>query len=91
MAYRITYQIQPKRQGVFLRYFRLPALTLLCFCLFLLLTEMLWSDGMTAFGDILTPHGRIIAVSALNEMAEKLHDGESPVIAIVYFWEQLIS
>lgn len=89
MAYRITYQIQPKRQGIFLHYFRLPVLTLLCFCLFLFLTEILTSDEVIALGGIFTLPGRSIAVSALNEMAGKLYDGESPIIAIVNFWEVL--
>lgn len=45
MSYRIDYSSSRKRLHISLLHIRLPAMTLLCFLIFVLLVNILWAEG----------------------------------------------
>ena len=69
---------------------RVPALTILFFTLFLFLVETLWPDGSAFLRENGIFPGKSIAVSALNEFADELSGGVSPISAALDFCRQLL-
>lgn len=91
MGYHIDYPAEGKRYLRICRTFRLPCLTLLSFLLFLQLVRVFWPEGAAWIRQGLLFLENSAAVSALNDLTEALHCGESPVEAFSDFCGKMIS
>jgi len=91
MGYRIEYQSAQKKYANKSHYMRLPVLVVLCFFLFLFLVETLWPDGAALIRKAAFYPKEVIAVSALNDLADELRYGESLVTAFADFCRKLVS
>lgn len=76
MSYRINYGSSHRKMGNPITKFRLPALTGLCFLLFLTLVNTFWPEGSAYLSDKAHHWRESAAVLALDRLAEELHHGE---------------
>jgi len=91
MGYRIEYQSVQLKQHPIRRYIRLPALVGICFLIFLFIVEIIWQEGAAILEKTMLPIGESIAVSALNDFANKLETEDSFLIAVTEFCRNLVS
>ena len=85
MSYRINYGSSHRKKGSPAAKIRLPALTALCFALFLILVNTFWPEGR-AYLDGILESGRVSAsVMALDRFAEELYHGEPLAEAFPHF------
>lgn len=90
MGYRIEYQRDQKGTFRIKNYTRIPVLTILCFFLFLFLVNAFWPDGAALLQKTRLYSKGIIALSALNDLANELHYGEPLVTAFSDFCGKLM-
>ena len=76
MSYRINYGSSHRVKGNNAAKIRLPALTALCFLLFLFLVHTFWPEGWACIDGILAGRRASASVMALDRFAEELHHGE---------------
>lgn len=90
MGYRIEYHTAQRKQGNFLRFVRLPLLTIVCFVIFLFLVGTLWPEGAAWIEKSGFFAKSMAAVAALDELADGLHYGEPLVTAFAEFYGKLM-
>ena len=76
MSYRINYGSSHKKKGSPAAKIRLPALTALCFLVFLFLVNAFWPEGSAYLDGILESSRVSASVMALDRFAEELYHGE---------------
>lgn len=91
MGYHISYRSIHKKHVKKGCSLRLPLLILVCFLLFLFLVQTQWPDGAEVLRNVFSFHGDAVAVSALNDFAEELRQGEPLLAAFSQFCRKLIS
>ena len=89
MGYRIEYHTVQKKQRTFISFIRLPVLTILCFLAFLFLVDVMWPEGAALIQKSGLFSRSTVAVSALNDLADKLYCGEPLVTAFADFCGKL--
>ena len=83
MSYRIQYPPVRKLRGREGLRVRLPALTALCFLLFLLLVGLLWPEGTAWIRDSRP-------VAALDRFASELKQGEAVMTSLSDFFRSVL-
>ena len=76
MSYRIRYPAIRKLRGAERLRIRLPALTAVCFLLFLLLIRLLWPEGTALLRSVFAPIQDFLPAAALDQFAAKLLKGD---------------
>lgn len=91
MGYRIEYD-SGKRQYEVRRVcpWRLPLMAAGAFAVFLLLTSLLWPEGIEAMKELLIPGDNTVTLRALEEMAEDLKAGASISDAVTVFCKEIL-
>ena len=89
MSYRINYGSSHKKKGSPTAKIRLPALTALCFLVFLFLVNTLWPEGSAYLAGFLENRGASASVMALDRFTEELHHGEPLAEAFSAFWDTI--
>lgn len=91
MGYRIEYD-SGKRQYEVRRVqpWRLPLMIAGAFGVFLLLTCLLWPEGMEALRELVIPGDNAVTLRALEGMAEDLKAGASVSDAVAAFCKEII-
>ena len=90
MGYRIAYQSVQRKSGFYRSNFRVLLLTLLCFCLFLVLVLSEWTDGASLLQHAAFGSDGTVVVSALNELTEQLHTGEKIERSVAEFLRKIL-
>lgn len=85
MSYRIIYGSLHKKKGNPAAKIRLPALTALCFLLFLFFVNTFWPEGSAYLDGILAGRSVSASVIAFDRFAKELHHGEPLAEAISTF------
>ena len=89
MSYRINYGSSHKKKGSPAGKIRLPALTALCFLVFLFLVNCFWPEGSAYLDGILASSRASASVMALDRFAEELCQGEPLVEAFFAFLDTI--
>ncbi len=76
MSYRIIYGSLHTKNVSVVSKIRLPALTVLCFLLFLTLVNTFWEEGSAYLAEWVHSVRESAAVLALEQFAEELYQGE---------------
>lgn len=90
MSYRIDYPQSVEMPTKRKRSFKLPALTLLFFLSFLLLTACFWNQGAQALRSFVLPGDAAVTAAALQDLTAALKTGEPFVNAFADFCHQVI-
>lgn len=90
MGYRVDYQPVKKVRGVEERTARAPALTAVCFLLFLLLVNTVWPRGSEVVQGVLFSGNVTVTASALEEMVVELRSGEKLYSAVETFCRKVV-
>ena len=90
MGYRVEYMEDSKKNSICLSTMRICVLTVLSFCLFTLLVESIWPDGFQCLQNAFCSINKFIPVSAMNEFAENLQNGEQLASAFSIFINNIL-
>ena len=78
MGYRIEYDLKTGQYEVSKdNPWQVPALTIVCFGIFLLLSSWFWPEGIDFIRDLVIPGEDAVTIQAFQNMTQQLHNGIS--------------
>lgn len=91
MAYRIEYGAPFEgKQTIKSGWGRAAGMALVCFALFLLLTELFWPEGRAALREALIPGDNAVTAGAFDELVRNVRAGEAFSDAAAEFCREIL-
>ena len=89
MSYHIDYLTAKRKHIKYIGTIRLPIMTLLSLCLFLILVKCCWTEGAVYLQTKLFMHGELFSFRRLNNLAQNFSDCSNTLEAFIECMGQL--